>query len=566
MSNRICILCWLYRLGRCCLAAVIVCVPAADALAQTYGAQQAVRRSVDNLGGGAQAAEQGGGASATAAVSYQRDVLPVLRANCHGCHRPDKTSGGLDMTVIANLMTGGESGSPAVVPGDPDASYLVQQITSENGQAAMPPRKRPLAATQVALIRRWIEQGAQDDSTPGDVSGGGTPRDPYRGAYREDRSAPYGTESPTSGMIDTTYVAPTAIAVVAFRPAQIMADPAAEMLPKEVLTAAGGEYLGFDPAGVEEVVAFVGQINMLQPANTDYGLAIKFASQFRAVSIKREIRAHAQLSELAGKRYLQNKSPVPVLPSFYGPDNRTLVIAPDATLRRLVESQGQPKTGAMIERVQAVPAGSDLYLAVDIASLRPFIEMGVAQAQTSGKLPPQAQELLELPKLMSAVELSFSITQAGPIQLVLHANDEAAAEKLEATLAAASGQGAGPSAERYAAGQSEGEGPVAMAMSQYVERVSQPFRPQRVGTTVTLMNVDAQNPMHRQLSSLAVAGVQFAIQAGHAAAQQASAAAAASASAEGAESAAAAEAADAGEFGDPATPGETPPPTESRRR
>lgn len=563
MAVQLCAIFRSSRMWRFCVAVVLTCGPAAGASAQTFGAQQAVRRSVDNLGGGAPgAAEQGGGFPAAAAVSYQRDVLPILRANCHGCHRPDKTSGGLDMTVVSNLYAGGESGSPSVVPGDPDASYLVQQITPENGQAAMPPRKRPLAATQVALIRRWIELGAQDDSTPGEYGRGGAPRDPYRRAYGEDRSAPYGAEPTSSGMIDTSYVAPTAIAIIAFRPAQVLSDPLAEMLPSEVLSAAGGQYLGFDPAGVEEVVAFIGQFNMLQPATTEYGVSVKFAAPFRAASISRGIRAHAQLSELAGKRYLQSKAPVPFLPSFYGPDNRTLVVAPDATLRRLVESQGQPKAGPMIERAQAMPAGSDLYLAVDIASLRPFIEMGVAQAQTSGKLPPQAQPLLELPKLVSAVELTFNITQAGPIQLVLHANDEAAAEKLETTLAAASGQGTGSSPDgRYSASRYASEDPVAMAMSQYVERVSQPFQPQRVGTTVTLMRVDAQSPAQRQLATLAVTGVQFAIQAAHTATQQAAAAAAA-ASGEAASS----ETAEASEFGEPATPGETPPPTEFRRR
>jgi hypothetical protein len=73
--------------------------------------------------------------------------------------------------------------------------------------------------------------------------------------------------------IDTTYVSPNAIAIVVLRPAQIMTAPMAELLPTEVATAAGLKYLGFDPSDVEEVSAFVDQINPAAPI--EYGLVVK---------------------------------------------------------------------------------------------------------------------------------------------------------------------------------------------------------------------------------------------------------------------------------------------------
>ncbi|HJQ79544.1 MAG TPA: DUF1549 domain-containing protein, partial [Lacipirellulaceae bacterium] len=99
-------------------------------------------------------------------VSYYRDVLPILQANCHGCHQPAKPSGTLEMTSFKNLLVAGESGSPAVVPGKPDESYLIEQITPTDGEAAMPQGKKPLEEGQIALIRRWIEEGARDDTPP----------------------------------------------------------------------------------------------------------------------------------------------------------------------------------------------------------------------------------------------------------------------------------------------------------------------------------------------------------------------------------------------------------------
>ncbi|HEX5471424.1 MAG TPA: DUF1549 domain-containing protein, partial [Lacipirellulaceae bacterium] len=100
-------------------------------------------------------------------VSYHTQILPILQAHCQGCHQPAKASGKLDMTSFKNLLTAGESGSPAIVPGKPDDSYLLDQITPDkNGEAEMPKGKPALAAIEIALLRQWIEQGAKNDTPP----------------------------------------------------------------------------------------------------------------------------------------------------------------------------------------------------------------------------------------------------------------------------------------------------------------------------------------------------------------------------------------------------------------
>jgi WD40 repeat protein len=66
------------------------------------------------------------------------------------------------------LVAGGESGLAAIVPGKPDESYLDRADHAGGRSALMPPDKPPLTAAQIALIRRWIEQGAEDD-TPENV-------------------------------------------------------------------------------------------------------------------------------------------------------------------------------------------------------------------------------------------------------------------------------------------------------------------------------------------------------------------------------------------------------------
>ena len=52
-----------------------------------------------------------------------------------------------------------------MVPGKPDESYLIDQITSHDGQAEMPKRPaKPLSDVEVELISRWIAQGAENDA------------------------------------------------------------------------------------------------------------------------------------------------------------------------------------------------------------------------------------------------------------------------------------------------------------------------------------------------------------------------------------------------------------------
>ena len=97
-------------------------------------------------------------------VSFYRQIRPIFQANCHGCHQPAKAKGGYVMTVYDQLLTGGEGEDPAIIPSDPDGSYLIELITPINGEAEMPQKAGPLAAEDITLIRRWIAQGAKDDT------------------------------------------------------------------------------------------------------------------------------------------------------------------------------------------------------------------------------------------------------------------------------------------------------------------------------------------------------------------------------------------------------------------
>ena len=99
-------------------------------------------------------------------VSFYKDILPILQANCQGCHQPAKakSAGEYVMTSYDLLVKPGESEEAPVVAGKPDESYLVQLITPADGKAEMPRGKKPLHNTEIELIRKWIAQGAKNDT------------------------------------------------------------------------------------------------------------------------------------------------------------------------------------------------------------------------------------------------------------------------------------------------------------------------------------------------------------------------------------------------------------------
>jgi WD40 repeat protein len=100
-------------------------------------------------------------------VSYWRDIRPIFQEHCQGCHQPAKKDGDLDITSVEAIKKGGFSEESAVDPDDPDESILMYEITVEEGEEpSMPKGGEPLSAEQVDRIRRWIAEGAKDDSPP----------------------------------------------------------------------------------------------------------------------------------------------------------------------------------------------------------------------------------------------------------------------------------------------------------------------------------------------------------------------------------------------------------------
>jgi WD40 repeat protein len=97
-------------------------------------------------------------------VSYYSDVVPIFKRSCTGCHHPGKLKGELDLTTHAALKKGGKHGA-AFKEGDAKGSSIIEEISGK--EPSMPKEGDPLSAAEVAMIERWIAEGAKDD-TPAD--------------------------------------------------------------------------------------------------------------------------------------------------------------------------------------------------------------------------------------------------------------------------------------------------------------------------------------------------------------------------------------------------------------
>ncbi|MBL8798696.1 MAG: sigma-70 family RNA polymerase sigma factor, partial [Planctomycetia bacterium] len=95
----------------------------------------------------------------SAAVAFEKQVLPIFQAKCAQCHLGDNNhKGKVDLRTVATIKKGGSEG-PAVVPHDPKKSRLWQALE----QAEMPPKGFPaLTAAEKVVIRQWIATGAKD--------------------------------------------------------------------------------------------------------------------------------------------------------------------------------------------------------------------------------------------------------------------------------------------------------------------------------------------------------------------------------------------------------------------
>jgi len=98
-------------------------------------------------------------------LSFNESIQPILSENCYACHGPDPSSrkASLRLDRAEYAFAPHEKSGPAILPGKPEESPLVQRVESQNPKERMPPAEahKTLKPEEIALLRRWIAEGAQ---------------------------------------------------------------------------------------------------------------------------------------------------------------------------------------------------------------------------------------------------------------------------------------------------------------------------------------------------------------------------------------------------------------------
>src|SRR3954451_446130 len=87
---------------------------------------------------------------------FQKKIQPIFTEHCYKCHShsADKIKGGLVVDSLSGLIAGGDTG-PAVIPGNPAKSLLIEAVNYTNDDLQMPPKGKKLTDEQIATLTDW---------------------------------------------------------------------------------------------------------------------------------------------------------------------------------------------------------------------------------------------------------------------------------------------------------------------------------------------------------------------------------------------------------------------------
>lgn len=106
----------------------------------------------------------GGIAARAQPVSFKTEIAPLLHRRCAACHGEESAKGGYRLDSFARLKKSGDSELPPLVLGKSGESELYSLLVEPDANDRMPQKADALPAEEIAMIRRWIDEGAALDA------------------------------------------------------------------------------------------------------------------------------------------------------------------------------------------------------------------------------------------------------------------------------------------------------------------------------------------------------------------------------------------------------------------
>lgn len=309
--------------------------------------------------------------------------------------------------------------------------------------------------------------------------------------------------------LDTTWLTPQSVAVGYLRPRQILTAENAELLPREIFDAAAKKYLGVEAVNIESITAVCEPLQGQQPL---IAAVVKCTKPLTLAGLSPELTSHTQPAELNGMPYLKSRDAN--APSFYLHDKTTLIVATEPMLQKLLQQAKEPITSPLIAEVKDRAATDDLYIAVDVKSIRPQIDAALAE-MLAQMLPALNQRYLGALDLIRSAEFSLNLSHPAPPLLTVYANDERSAQGLAQLIE----EGVADVRAQMAAimAMNPSDDPVEQAMMAYsvrsADRTLEALKPVRDGDKLTFFPSDPNDPNQTaaQMQQAAVVGMLVAL-------------------------------------------------------
>ena len=150
------------------------------AFGMSSASQDAMSMDDDMMMGGDMMGGSDNGFSQDEIHYFESKVRPLLIGACSGCHSDNgsRIRAGFEIDTRISMVRGGDSG-PGIVPGDPDASLLIQAVRYDDPDLQMPPRGK-LTPDEILILERWVSMGAPMPEPRGHAVEGAAPGTEFR--------------------------------------------------------------------------------------------------------------------------------------------------------------------------------------------------------------------------------------------------------------------------------------------------------------------------------------------------------------------------------------------------
>lgn len=276
------------------------------------------------------------------------------------------------------------------------------------------------------------------------------------------------------------FIPSQAVAALVAYPKRALEAPGTELYPREVISAAGLQSLGLDPLDVEQLVAFVEAPS--EPGPPPFGVVLRMAKpQDRQKLLPMLLEGATAATLQNGKPFL--RAAQPFLPSVMLPNDRTIVIAPEATLEKMTAAAAYDSP--LLKLLRAAPTDRQLLF---IATLDPIRELIQGAVAATPPLPPPFERFKQLPDHVKSIELRANLTVGVEAELILRAADADSATQLGELLE--NGVAIGKEAFLAQIAARPTNDPVEQATGRYAQRMAEHFaqmlQPQIDGTAVKI--------------------------------------------------------------------------------